>query len=311
MLGQLCGLSKNQRPFFCYGFILSSVLKTRSTAQLPLWHEQQILPCLEESGCESSAQDTFKPFLLKSTWWDGRVVVRQSHRNWWHSYCWGKNEILIGAHLTSTTNNTLHCWKSEVILSVYADVFIKCLNGLEYSRDAFIQISLYYYCRDKPPKAVVPNPVSGALPTCKVQLQPSFSTSACNYQVLLKILKGSYDVAKKNIILCIWCNAMWLWFKVQKTQYFPHTVHHCCSSMLRLSETRRFLQSSSFWEARRALIGQLSSALCLAEYLKRETEMLCPSPYCDATCRHDKTKTIKPIINEAFVAFSEDINYWL
>ncbi len=46
--------------------------------------------------------------------------------------------------------------------------------------------------------------------------------------------------------------------------------------MLRLSETRRFLQSSSFWEARCALIGQLSSALWLAEYLKRETEMLRP-----------------------------------
>ncbi len=43
--------------------------------------------------------------------------------------------------------------------------------------------------------------------------------------------------------------------------------------MPRLSEMRRFLQSSSFREARRALIGQLSSALWLAEYLKRETEM--------------------------------------
>ncbi len=52
--------------------------------------------------------------------------------------------------------------------------------------------------------------------------------------------------------------------------------------MLRLSETRRFLQSSSFWEVRRALIGQLSSVLWLAEYLERETEMLRPSPYCDA-----------------------------
>ncbi len=47
--------------------------------------------------------------------------------------------------------------------------------------------------------------------------------------------------------------------------------------MPRLSETCRFLQSSSFWEAKRALIGQLSSALLLAEYLKREMEMLCPS----------------------------------
>ncbi len=77
--------------------------------------------------------------------------------------------------------------------------------------------------------------------------------------------------------------------------------------MPRLSETRRFLQSSSFWEVRCALIGQLSSALWLDEYLKRETEMLSPSPYCDAVSRRDDTKTIKPIINEAFVASSGDI----
>ncbi len=77
--------------------------------------------------------------------------------------------------------------------------------------------------------------------------------------------------------------------------------------MPRLSETRWFLQSLSFWEARRALIGQLSSALWLAEYLKRETEMLHPLPYCDAVSRRNDTKTIKPIINEAFVASSGDI----
>ncbi len=77
--------------------------------------------------------------------------------------------------------------------------------------------------------------------------------------------------------------------------------------MPRLSQTCRFLQSSSFWEARCALIGQLSSALWLAEYLKRETEMLRPLPYCDAMSWRDDTKTIKPIINEAFVASSGDI----
>ncbi len=46
--------------------------------------------------------------------------------------------------------------------------------------------------------------------------------------------------------------------------------------MPRFSEMRRFLQSLSFLEARRALIGQLSSALWLADYLKHETEMLRP-----------------------------------
>ncbi len=48
--------------------------------------------------------------------------------------------------------------------------------------------------------------------------------------------------------------------------------------MRHLSEMRQFLQSSSFWEARPALIGQLSSALWLVEYLKRVTEMLRPLP---------------------------------
>ncbi len=52
-----------------------------------------------------------------------------------------------------------------------------------------------------------------------------------------------------------------------------------------------------------------SSALWLAEYLKREnTEMLRPLPYCDAVSRRDDTKTIKPIINEAFFASSGDYN---
>ncbi len=77
--------------------------------------------------------------------------------------------------------------------------------------------------------------------------------------------------------------------------------------MPRLSETRRFLQSTLFWEARRALIGQLSGALWLAEYLKRVMEILRPSSYFDAVFRRDETKTTKPIINKAFVASSGDI----
>ncbi len=77
--------------------------------------------------------------------------------------------------------------------------------------------------------------------------------------------------------------------------------------MLRLSETRRFLQSSSFWEVRCTLIGQLSRAMWLAEYFKRVTKMLRPLMFCNAMSRRDETKTIKPIINEAFVASSGDI----
>ncbi len=62
-----------------------------------------------------------------------------------------------------------------------------------------------------------------------------------------------------------------------KIHYFPYTVHYCGSSLPRLSETHIFLQRSSFWKARCALIGQLFSALWFAKYLKRVMEMLCPS----------------------------------
>ncbi len=70
---------------------------------------------------------------------------------------------------------------------------------------------------------------------------------------------------KITLFLCIWCNVMCLRSLRFKKQH--------------LSETRRFLRSSSFLKARCALIGQLSSALWLAEYLKHVTEMLRPLPY--------------------------------
>ncbi len=59
--------------------------------------------------------------------------------------------------------------------------------------------------------------------------------------------------------------------------------------MLRLSEMRKLKKMSSFWEARFALIGQLSSTLWLAKYLKRETEMLLPLPFCDAVLQTEST----------------------
>ncbi len=77
--------------------------------------------------------------------------------------------------------------------------------------------------------------------------------------------------------------------------------------MLRHSEMRRFLLSSSFWEARRALIGQLSSAFWLAEYLKRDTEMLRPLPYCDAVSQHNDTTTIKTHYERGICCIQWDI----
>ncbi len=41
--------------------------------------------------------------------------------------------------------------------------------------------------------------------------------------------------------------------------------------------------------------------------MKHVTEMLRPSPYCDAVSRRDDTKTIKPMINKAFVASGGEI----
>ncbi len=87
-------------------------------------------------------------------------------------------------------------------------------------------------------------------------------------------IKGVIWCAKKEHYF-VYCN-VFMWFKVQKTHYFSTY----CTLLLLLyappSETHRFLQSSLFWEARCALIGQLSSALWLAEYFKRVTEMLPP-----------------------------------
>ncbi len=40
-------------------------------------------------------------------------------------------------------------------------------------------------------------------------------------------LKVSYDVAKTNIILCVYA------VRGKKKYYFPHTVHYCCLAFLK------------------------------------------------------------------------------
>ncbi len=52
-------------------------------------------------------------------------------------------------------------------------------------------------------------------------------------------------------------------FNVQKTHYFSNTVHYCRSSMARLSQTLRFLQSPSFRQVQSALIGQLAQCIVI------------------------------------------------
>ncbi len=61
-------------------------------------------------------------------------------------------------------------------------------------------------------------------------------------------------LVKQNMLTC---------FNVQKTYTFSNTVHYCWSSMLRLSQTLRFLQSSSFRQAQSALIGQLTQSILI------------------------------------------------
>ncbi len=121
-------------------------------------------------------------------------------------------------------------------------------------------------------------------------------------------LKGSYDVAKNNIILCIWCNAMCLCgLRFKKHIIFPILyiiVAPLCPA---------FLKSADFYKAHRS---EKRGVLWLASYPVRcdwpntssvKLKWYAPLPYCDAVSRRDDTKTIKPIINEAFVASSVDI----
>ncbi len=101
-----------------------------------------------------------------------------------------------------------------------------------------------------------------------------------NSLVLCSIyLKESYDVAKENIILCIWCNAMCLCSLRFKKHIIFHILYIIVAPLI-----PAFLKRVDFYKAHRSkkarctLIVQLSSVLWLAEYLKRVTEMLHPLP---------------------------------
>ncbi len=70
-----------------------------------------------------------------------------------------------------------------------------------------------------------------------------------------------------------------------------------------------FLKRIDFYKAHRS---EKRGVLRLASYPVRcdwpnTSSLRRPLPYCDAVSWHDETKTIKPAINEAFVASSGDI----
>ncbi len=106
---------------------------------------------------------------------------------------------------------------------------------------------------------------------------------------------------------------MFTWFELKK-HYFFHILYIIAAPLCSV-----FLKRADFYKAHRSekqgVLWLASYPVCcwLAEYLKRVTEMLRPLLYCDAVSRCDETRTIKPIIKEAFVAFSEEIitNYIL
>ncbi len=120
------------------------------------------------------------------------------------------------------------------------------------------------------------------------------------------ILKGSYDVAKKNIIWCIWCNAMcFMRFKVHK-----NIISTYCTLLLLLYAVPFWnvpiFTSLSFWEARRALIARYPVRV-IGRIPQACDGNVTPLTVLWCVSRRDETKTIKPIVNEAFVASSEDI----
>ncbi len=130
----------------------------------------------------------------------------------------------------------------------------------------------------------------------------------CFYRdISAKLLKGSYDVAKKNIILCIWCNAMCLCGLRLKNTLFSTS----CTLLL-------LLYAPSFWNApiftklivlRSEACSDWPAIQCvvIGRIPQAWDGNVTPCTYCDAVSRRDDTKTIKPIINEGFVASSGDI----
>ncbi len=99
-----------------------------------------------------------------------------------------------------------------------------------------------------------------------------------------------------------------MWFKVKKTHYFPHTVHIIVAPLC-----SAFLKHVDFYKAhrseKRGVLWLASYPVCCDWPNTSSVWWKCyiPLPYCDAVSQRDETKTIKPIINEAFVASSGDI----
>ncbi len=121
------------------------------------------------------------------------------------------------------------------------------------------------------------------------------------------ILKGSYDVAKKNIYFVYLCN-VFTWFMVQKTLFSTY-----CKLLLLYASA--FLKHVDFYKA---CLSEKWGQLWLASYPvccdwpnTSSVRWKCYVPHRVVMAFPGKTrlKQIKPITNEEFVASSGDIDY--
>ncbi len=110
-------------------------------------------------------------------------------------------------------------------------------------------------------------------------------------------LKGSYDAILKIIILCIWRNRIcWHALMFKKHIIFSDTVHYCSSSMPRLSQTHRFLQSPTFRQAQSALIGQLTQCIVIGRTSSAHRK--CNAPYHNRASAFKVTiKTVNNVVS--------------
>ncbi len=125
-------------------------------------------------------------------------------------------------------------------------------------------------------------------------------------------LKGSYDVAKKNIILCIWCNAMCL----RGSRFKKHIIFHILYIIV-APLCSAFLKHADFYKAHHS---EKWGVLWLASYQVRcdwpNTSSMwwkcyAPLPCWDAVSRRDDTKTIKTHYKRGICCIQWGHNYWL
>ncbi len=100
---------------------------------------------------------------------------------------------------------------------------------------------------------------------------------------------------------------MFIWFKVKKKNIVFHILYIIVAPL-----SSAFLKRVAFYKAHHSekqVVLWLASYPVRCDWLNTSSvrrKCYAPVPYCDTMFRRGNTKTIKPIINEAFVAPSGD-----